>query len=273
MDSPNTLAFIGGGNMTTALVLGLQREPTPPSVVIAEPSDLRREQLAALFPNARVVADNREAVRHADVVILAVKPQVLPDVARDLRSALAHQPLIISIAAGITTSRLAEWLGENQPIVRAMPNTPALVGSAATGLFATPRVDASGRDLAERVLRSVGLVTWLEDESLLDAVTALSGSGPAYVFLLMEAMEAAGEQLGLKPADARLLCLQTVFGAAKLALESEDSPARLREKVTSPGGTTQAAIEVLERANFRELMEHAMQAAANRARKLGRDET
>ena len=257
--------------MAAALLAGLLREPAPPAVVIAEPQAERRARLEALFPWVRVVAENWEAARAAGTLILAVKPQVMPEAVAELRPALSHRPLIVSIAAGVTTARLARWLGEDQAIVRAMPNTPALMGSGATGLFANARVDARGRERAEHLMRSVGVVVWLEDEAELDAVTALSGSGPAYAFALMEAMEAAGIELGLQPETARLLTLQTVFGAARLALESEDGPARLREQVTSPGGTTQAALEVFARAGFQRTVGQAIKAAAARARELAED--
>ncbi|APZ43557.1 pyrroline-5-carboxylate reductase [Acidihalobacter ferrooxydans] len=266
-----TVAFIGGGNMTVSLAGGVSGDAASPRVIISEPKAEQRERLARLFPAAQIVADNALAAAEADVVVLAVKPQVMQVVAEGLRPALARKPLILSIAAGVTVARLDAWLGGVQPVVRAMPNTPALVGSGATGLFANARVDERQRGIAERIMRSVGLVQWFDVESQLDAVTALSGSGPAYVFLLMEALETGGATLGLAPEVARVLALQTVFGAAKLALESDDSPATLRERVTSPGGTTQAALQVFEDGELRELVSRAMQAAAQRARELAGD--
>jgi pyrroline-5-carboxylate reductase len=271
MSEANTIAFIGGGNMAVSLIGGLQGDTTPPRIIIAEPRQEQRERLAARFPTAEVTDDNIAAAAQADVIILAVKPQVMQEVAASLKSALPHQPLLLSIAAGITTARLDEWFGGEQVIVRAMPNTPALVGSGATGLYANARVTTKQHGAAEHIMRSVGLVQWCERESELDVVTALSGSGPAYVFLLMEALEAGGAELGLEPAVARLLALQTVFGAAKLALESDDAPATLRERVTSPGGTTQAALQVFENGRLRELVAQAMRAAARRAQELAED--
>lgn len=254
--------------MATSLVGGLLADTAPPEIIISEPRAEQRQHLAERFTAAHIVSDNAEAVGQADVVILAVKPRVMREVAESMRSALAHRPLILSIAAGITTDSLAEWLGEEQAIVRAMPNTPALVGSGATGLFATSRVSAAQRGSAEHIMRSVGLVQWLRNEDDLSAITALSGSGPAYVFLLMEAMENGGKALGLDPDVARLFTLQTVFGAAKLALESQDPPAVLRERVTSPGGTTEQALKVFEQGRLPEMVAEAMQAAAQRAREL-----
>lgn len=271
MTERTTIAFIGGGNMAVSLAGGLLADAAAPQVIISEPKQEQRERLAARFPTAEVVGDNATAAGRADVIILAVKPQVMQDAAQSLGPALGHHPLILSIAAGITTDRLDGWLGGGQAIVRAMPNTPALVGSGATGLFANARVDAKQRGAAEHVMRCVGLVQWFEHEEDLDAVTALSGSGPAYVFLLMEALEEGGTALGLEPKVARLFALQTVFGAAKLALESDDPPATLRERVTSPGGTTQQALQVFEDGKLRELVAQAMQAAATRARELAED--
>ncbi len=268
MTERSTIAFIGGGNMAVSLAGGLLADATAPHVIISEPKQEQRERLAARFPTAEITGDNATAAARADVVILAVKPQIMQSVAESLASALGHRPLILSIAAGITTERLDAWLGDGQPIVRAMPNTPALVGSGATGLFANAQASAKQRSSAEHVMRCVGLVQWFEREDELDAVTALSGSGPAYVFLLMEALEAGGAALGLEPKIARLLALQTVFGAAKLALESDDPPAVLRERVTSPGGTTQQALQVFEDGKLRELVAQAMQAAARRAHEL-----
>ena len=202
-------------------------------------------------------------------MVLAVKPQVLQDVAGDLSAALAQQrPLVISIAAGIREATLRSWLGENTAIVRAMPNTPALVQSGATALYANTRVTEQQRSLAESILRAVGLVIWVEDEDLMDAVTALSGSGPAYFFLFMEAMQAAGMELGLPADTARLLTLQTAFGAARMALESPEDAGTLRRHVTSPGGTTEAAINILQQGELQELVRRALQGAAERSKEL-----
>jgi len=208
-------------------------------------------------------------IRQVDVVVLAVKPQIMREVTHGLAAAVQEQqPLVISIAAGIRLGDLARWLGGYSRLVRCMPNTPALVQSGATGLYADPSVSETHRNLAESILRAVGLTLWLDNEVQLDAVTALSGSGPAYIFYIMEAMEKAAVELGLSPESARLLTLQTTFGAAKMALESRDGPGELRRRVTSPGGTTERAIATLEEAQLHRIFQQAMQGACTRAAEL-----
>ncbi len=271
MNQNTTITFIGGGHMATSLAAGLLSQPQPPHLILSDHNPEQRQRLAELFPAAQIAADNIAAVRQADVVIIAVKPQGIRQAAREIKPALQRHPLVLSIAAGITTSRLAGWLGSDTAIVRVMPNTPALVGCGAAGLFATSHVAAHQRELAESILRSTGLALWFNREEDLDAVTALSGSGPAYVFLLMEAMESAGIDLGLPREAARLLALQTVFGAAKLALESPEPVATLRQRVTSPGGTTAAALAIFESQDLRGMVRNAMHAAAERARELARE--
>lgn len=264
-----TIAFIGGGNMATSLIGGLIADGLSPArLVVSEPRAERRAWLAERF-GVVVVEDNRRAVEGADVVVLAVKPQVMQGVLEALGPSLRDaRPLVISIAAGLRTDALLRWIGGSVPLVRCMPNTPALVQSGVTALYAMPEVAAAQRDLAESILRAVGITLWVDDERLLDAVTALSGSGPAYCFLLMEALQAAGERLGLPADQARLLTLQTVFGAAKMALESAEGPESLRVRVTSPGGTTERALAVFEAGGFRELVARAVAAAAERSREL-----
>ena len=268
MTQPN-LSFIGGGNMARSLIGGLIADQWPADRIQAtDPNAEQRNRLAASF-DIRTGSDNSVAVSTADVVVLAVKPQVMQSVANDIAAAVQQkQPLVISIAAGIRATDLDRWLGGQVALVRCMPNTPALVQSGATALFANTRVSAAQRDLAESILRAVGLTLWLDDEALMDAVTALSGSGPAYFFLMLEALQAAGEQLGLPADAARLLALQTAFGAAKMALESEEDPATLRQRVTSPGGTTERALKTLEDGGLRELMARALTAARDRSREL-----
>lgn len=263
-----SIAFVGGGNMAASLIGGLLAAGMPAARMrVAEPDPQRRAALAERF-GVEALADNAQAVAGADVVVLAVKPQVMEAVARELAPALGHRPLVLSVAAGIRTDALQRWLGSEVPVARAMPNTPALVGSGASGLYAPPSVPADLRERAESVMRAVGVVVWVDEEDRMDAVTALSGSGPAYVLRVMEAMEAAGVALGLPPEDARLLTLETAFGAAKLALESGESLAELRRRVTSPGGTTEAALAVLEKGGLGELFEAAMRAACERSREL-----
>ncbi len=275
MDSLN-LTFIGAGNMARSLIGGLLAAGFPRERISAtDPNEAARDQLTRQL-GVRALADNREAARQADVVVLAVKPQQLQAVCRELSSAVGHRPLILSIAAGIRTDAIDRWLGGGLPIVRTMPNTPALVRSGATGLYANAQVTPEQKDAAENILRTVGLTLWVEKESLLDAVTAISGSGPAYFFLFMEALADAGESLGLTPEAARLLTVQTALGAARMALEGEDELAELRRRVTSPGGTTAAALGVFDEAGCRETIHQAAEAARNRAEELadqlGRDE-
>ncbi len=263
------LSFIGAGNMTRSLVGGLIADGCDPSLIrLSDPEADRIQDLAHRL-GVQILQDNRTVIEDADLVVLAVKPQVLPAVAREIADRVQDQrPLVISIAAGIRTPDLARWLGADTAIVRAMPNTPALVQSGATGLFANTHVSDEQRDLAETILRAVGLTLWVEQEDQLDLVTALSGSGPAYFFLVMEALQEAATKLGLPAETARLLALQTAFGASRMALESDEDAAALRQRVTSPGGTTEQALRVLEEGGLRNLMEQALTAAARRSREL-----
>lgn len=263
------ISFIGGGNMAHSLIGGLIADGWPADCIHV--TDTNPESLTHLAERFGVAtgSDNNAAVANADVVVLAVKPQVMRTVAGDIGGAVqTRRPLVISIAAGIRSVDLDRWLGGDIAIVRCMPNTPALVQSGATALFANARVGGDRRDLAESILRAVGLTLWLDDEQLMDAVTALSGSGPAYFFLIMEALQAAGVQLGLPEPTARLLALQTAFGAAKMALESDEDAATLRRRVTSPGGTTERALQVLDDGGLRELIARALTAARDRSREL-----
>jgi pyrroline-5-carboxylate reductase len=212
------------------------------------------------------VDNNADAISDASVVVLAVKPQLLQQVCNELSAHLVGKSrLIVSIAAGIRCNTLSKWLNSELPIVRCMPNTPAMLQVGATGLFATSNVSSEQRDQAERILRAVGITLWVDSESDIDSVTAVSGSGPAYYFLVMEAMQAAAEKLGLPEDTAKLLTLQTALGAARMALESQDDPATLRQKVTSPGGTTEQAILSFEENGLRDLFEKAMSAARDRS--------
>ncbi len=268
MNDP-TIAFIGAGNMAAALIGGLIADGTPTERLIAADPDAERLRQLAASAGIRTLEDNAEAVRAADVVVLAVKPQVLQQVASGLSEAIqAHRPLVISIAAGVRSDTLQRWLGGGVALVRSMPNTPAMLQAGATALYATPEVDAAQREQAETVLRAVGLVRWVEDESLMDAVTALSGSGPAYFFLFMEALEQAGERLGLPADTARLLTLQTALGAARMAIESGEDPAELRRRVTSPGGTTERAIAAFEADDLAGVVLRALSAARDRSVEL-----
>jgi len=264
------IAFIGGGNMAAALIGGLLQDApagSRPSIVVSDPSEERRRTLADRL-EIETTGDNHAALEGAQVVVLAVKPQMMREVAEELAAGLAAGQLVMSIAAGIPVGALQGWLGGHRAVVRAMPNTPSMVGCGASGLFAAEAVSAEQRNDAESLMRAVGVVQWLDEESEIDEVTALSGSGPAYVFYLMESMQAAAEELGMAAADARLLTLETVFGAAKLALAADESPAELRRRVSSPGGTTERAIRELDDAGVREAFARAVRASRDRSREL-----
>ena len=263
------LAFIGGGNMARSLVGGLVAAGADPgNLRVADPNASTREALAADF-GVRVFERAAEAVDGAGTWVFAVKPQVMREVCAGLSAiAQAQRPLAVSIAAGITATQLERWLGGHLAVVRTMPNTPALLGAGVTGLFANARVDDEGRARADRLLASAGRTVWIDDEARMDAVTATSGSGPAYVFLLAEAMEDAAIAEGLPPDAARTLAQQTLLGAARMLVESGEAPAELRRRVTSPNGTTQAAIEAFEAGGFRDLVARAIRAATQRGREL-----
>lgn len=263
------LAFIGGGNMAHSLVGGLIADGwKPENIRIAEPDPARAASLSKNF-GVQVSSVNSEAITMADAVVLAIKPQVIRQVAKELAEpVMKQQPLIISIAAGVRESALRRWLGNDAAIVRAMPNTPALVQAGATALYANPHVSTAQHDLAESVLRAVGLTIWVEDEALMDVVTAVSGSGPAYFFLFMEALQAAGKTAGLTEQDARLLVLQTALGAAKMAMESTEDAATLCQRVISPGGTTERAMEIFRQHNFEDIIQKAVAGAVQRSKEL-----
>lgn len=255
--------------MAVSLIGGLLADCcSADNIWVTDPDETKLTALRERFL-VHTTASNSEAAALAQVIILAVKPQVLKLVAQDIASVVqARMPLVISIAAGVREPAISAWLGGHVAVVRTMPNTPALVRSGATALYANARVSSEQRSLAESILRAVGLTLWVDDEARMDAVTALSGSGPAYFFQIMEAVENAGIKLGLTPAAARLLTLQTAFGAAKMALESAEDSATLRARVTSPGGTTERAIKVLQEGHIQELFDAALQAAHARSVEL-----
>jgi len=263
------LTFIGGGNMATSLIGGLiAGHFDPDQISVADLNEVQRERLAAHF-GVHTGADNPAAVAAADVVVLAVKPQALKAVAEEIAAMVQEcRPLVVSIAAGVRSESINRWLGGNVAIVRAMPNTPALVQTGAAALFANAHVSNEQRDLAESILRAAGLTLWVNDEAQMDAVTALSGSGPAYFFRIMEAMETAAAELGLSPKTAHLLTLQTALGAAKMALESSEAVSVLREQVTSPGGTTEQGLRVMAENNIDQLIAQVLKAAHDRSREL-----
>jgi pyrroline-5-carboxylate reductase len=262
------IAFIGGGNMARALIGGLRQRGLEASRIrVGEPQEALRAALAADFGLA-ASADNRAAVSGCRLLVLAVKPQVLPRVLGDLAQALEAETLLISVAAGISCAQLDAWAGGGRRVVRCMPNTPALIGQGACGLYANPACRAEDRQLAESVLGAVGVCAWIDQEPLMDVVTALSGSGPAYLFLLAEAMQAAAEREGLPAATARLLARQTLIGAAGMLAADPSEAAELRRRVTSPGGTTQAAVESLQSEAFEALIARAIHAARRRGAEL-----
>jgi len=260
------IGFIGSGNMASSLISGLIASGHSSQLIWA--TDIDTEKCQQLADNLQInIANNNQTLTESvDVVVLAVKPQALHHVSKEI-AALTQQnkTLIVSIAAGVNQNSLSQWLGEEVAIVRCMPNTPALVLTSATALHANSKVTTHQRDLAENILRAVGLALWVEQEKDLDAVTAVSGSGPAYFFLLMEAMEKTAKDLGLSEDIARLLVQQTALGAAKIGLESSESPQELRHRVTSPGGTTQRAIETFQQGNFEDLVSKALRAAHDRS--------
>lgn len=263
------MLFVGGGNMAAALIGGLiARGAAAADIVVVDPSEAQRESLATRFAVTGIPAVEPEVVAGSGLIVMAVKPQQMREAATALAESISGQ-LVVSVAAGIRASDLSRWLGGHRRIVRAMPNTPALIGLGVTGLAAPADLASGDRALAERILGSVGTTVWVEDESKLDAVTAIGGSGPAYVFLFIEALEAAAVKLGLSPAQARALALGTVSGAAQLAAQSAEPPATLRERVTSKGGTTAAALAEFESAGLRELVARATRAAERRSVELG----
>ena len=263
------IAFIGGGHMSSALVGGLRaRGAAPQHIIVSDPVPAQRARLQFDF-GVRVTADNAEAVRDADLVVLAVKPQQMAEAAQGIAAELAARPRpVVSVAAGIRLANLRHWLGDGPSLVRAMPNRPALIGAGITAAYADPGVGPGERAAVEGVLSAAGALVWLEDESQMDAVTALSGSGPAYFFLLIEALEDAGVTLGLPRATARQLAVHTALGSGRMAAEGTDPPATLREQVTSRGGTTAAALAVLEGAGLRATFGAALAAAARRSAEL-----
>ncbi|KAI1179952.1 pyrroline-5-carboxylate reductase [Nemania sp. FL0916] len=271
------LAFIGGGNMATAIIGGLSTKGIDKqNICVSEPWEVNRKKISAL--GVRTTDSNVEASKDADLLVIAVKPQVTKAVCQELAGAWAQRqttPLIISIAAGITLDSLREWLkladGRVPHIIRVMPNTPALVGEGASGLYADAGVSGSEKDLAAALLASVSRVTELLDrEELIDSVTGLSGSGPAYFFAMVEHLIESGIGLGLTREQATRLAKQTCLGAGKMLVESEEEPAQLRKNVTSPNGTTAAALESFEASGFKEIVDKAVKAAASRGEELGR---
>jgi pyrroline-5-carboxylate reductase len=262
-------AFVGGGNMGGALIRGLiARGLAANKISVGEAHQPRRIELADQL-GVHVTADNREAVAGADVVVLAVKPQDMAGTVRALATVFAQRtPLMISIAAGIRVADIVSWCGSSASVVRAMPNRPALNGAGATAIYAPAGTTEAHRGLAAQVLGAVGTTVWVQNEDALDVVTALSGSGPAYFFLLAELMTDAAVNLGLERDSARELAIQTLFGSGRMARDSDGDLARLRAEVTSKGGTTEAALRAFDAANLRGIVAAALSAATDRSREM-----
>ena len=269
------IAFVGGGNMAAALIAGLAGKLTPgANIHVVDPNPASLDKLRQEY-GVTVAGTADAVVGAAEVLVLAVKPQVMHEVAQQLlpllqaAQAAGRSPLVLSIAAGIRSVDLSRWLGGYPAIVRTMPNTPALIGMGVTGMVASAGVSAAQREAADQILRAVGATVWLDDESKIDAVTAVSGSGPAYVFYFIEAMQQAAEELGLTAAQGKQLAMATFNGAAQLALQSTDPVPVLREKVTSKGGTTYAALTSMEASGVKASIIAAVKAAAARGKELG----
>ncbi|MFL2562862.1 MAG: pyrroline-5-carboxylate reductase [Arenicellales bacterium] len=269
--SDSNIAFIGGGNMARSLIGGLVAAGTPSRTIsVSDPQAELRNNLQEDF-GINVHADNISAATGARVIVLAVKPQVLQEVVAPLGTLVSeHQALLVSIAAGITAPSIERWAGGQPALVRVMPNTPALVGAGISALYANENVDEDQRKLAETIMSAVGKTVWIEDESLMDTVTAVSGSGPAYFFYVMQGINDAAVNNGLDAETARLLTLETALGAARLALESAEEPGTLQKRVTSPGGTTEAAINVLDSSGVSDAFQNAVSAACARGGELAK---
>jgi pyrroline-5-carboxylate reductase len=261
------IAFIGGGNMTEAIIRGLLREDVGVGICVAEISPKRRDELTAHFPHVRVVADAAEAAQWGEIVILAIKPQQAESALDMIERVVTPDKLVISIMAGVPSSKIEANLVPGCRVIRAMPNTPALIGAGATAVCPGRKASADDLDLARQIFALTGIAVSVE-EKLMDAVTGLSGSGPAYVFTFIEALSDAGVKNGLPRDVASKLAAQTVLGAARMVAETGEHPALLKEKVTSPGGTTIAALHTLESGKFRGVVMDAVEAACRRSKEL-----
>jgi len=268
MSTP-TLSFIGAGNMARAIIGGLLASGHPADQIwVSAPEDKHLQSMGKDF-GVFTTTDNRYCAEQADVLIMAVKPQVMATACEDVVSVVQNtRPLVVSIAAGLDTETLSRWLGGEIPLVRCMPNTPSLVGQGASALFATPEVNEKQKKQASALFDAVGISLWLDDEDQMHTVTGLSGSGPAYFFLMLEALEEAATEAGMPAATARRLAIQTMGGAARMAAESKDDPGQLKRNVMSPGGTTEQAVTAFEDGGLRTLVKGAYQAAIRRSREM-----
>lgn len=267
----SSIVFIGGGNMASCIIGGMIANGfSADNIVVSEPGAESRKRLEDTY-GIKTTADNQAAAKQADLIVLAVKPQIMSGVAQDLAKFLDHKPAVVSIAAGIPLAGLENWLGDNIAVVRAMPNTPAMVLCGATGLFANGQVSTEQQALVERIFAAIGYACWVDNEAQIDAVIAVSGSGPAYFFRIMEIMQQVGQELGLSQQVAGDLSLKTALGAARMATESSVDPTQLREQVTSPGGTTQAALQTFDDQGLEEIFRKAMNSALTRAEQMSAD--
>ena len=272
MSNSSAISFIGAGNMASAIIGGmLDNGYQAGNIWVSAPDDSHLQALRDRF-GVSVTTDNRHCAQQADMVVLAVKPQVMAEVCRDIAPVVQNtRPLMVSIAAGLTSDTLDGWLGGGLPLVRVMPNTPSLVGKGAAGLFANAAVTGEQKTMVQSVFESIGSALWVDDEEQLHGVTALSGSGPAYFFLMLEALEAAATEAGIAPETARELAIQTMAGAAEMAARSEHDPAQLKRNVMSPGGTTERAINTFEDGGMRGLVQKAYNAAFERSQEMSKE--
>lgn len=272
MSTSATISFIGAGNMATAIIGGMLANGfTASNIWVSAPDDDHLQTIRQRF-GVSVTTDNRYCAEQGDMVVLAVKPQVMRDVCESIAPVVQNtRPLVVSIAAGLETPTLDGWLAGGLPLVRVMPNTPSLVGKGAAGLYANEAVNAAQKKTVESVFSSIGSALWVDEEKLLHAVTALSGSGPAYFFLMLEALEDAATEAGIESATARKLAIQTMAGAAEMAAQSEFDPAQLKRNVMSPGGTTEQAINSFEKGGLRNLVKDAYGAAFRRSGEMAKE--
>lgn len=267
----SSIVFIGGGNMASCIIGGMIANGfLAQDIIVSEPGNESRRRIEDTY-GVTTLTDNQAAAKQADLIVLAVKPQIMRSVAIDLAPALGANSAVASIAAGIPLAALQKWLGADTSIVRAMPNTPAMLLTGATGLFANQQVDRSQRELVQKIFQAIGYACWVDTEAQIDAVTAVSGSGPAYFFRIIEIMQKVGQELGLPEEIARELSLQTALGSARMATESGIGATQLREQVTSPGGTTQAALNTFEELGLETTFREAMRRAFHRAEEMATD--
>ena len=267
MAADKKIIILGGGNMGSGLAKGLlENQWHPQSIMFCEQDQARRDWLSGEFPLSNIIQDCTSSLPAIDIIVLAIKPQDMRSVCQLLaKQNIDPNTLFISIAAGVPVTALQRWLGKQALTIRCMPNIPAAIGQGVTGIFAQPTIDVAKKELAEEILRCTGQVLWVDDETLLDAVTALSGSGPAYLFYFMECLQESGQALGLSEQASRELSLQTVLGAVQLAAQQDEDFMTLRAQVTSPKGTTEQAINYLIKHEFKKIMDEAIKAAASRA--------